>query len=401
MRGLGQHPRRVCVLGATGSVGVQACDVLARFPEVYVVDTLTGYRNVDALVALALRFCPQRVVVKDDTARQAFLDAWPMEKSCPEILIGEEGLCEVSAHPDVDTVINAIVGFAGLKPTFAALNAGKQLLTGNKETIVTAGHLLKPYLKQILPLDSEHNAIFQCLESCHNRLDEVRKVYLTASGGPFLTRSLESFHTITPEEALKHPCWSMGERITIDSATMMNKAFERIEAEVLFDLPPEKVDIVIHPQSMVHSAVAYVDGSILAQMGSTDMRLPILYALAYPERWPLTDPACHVDLPTLGRLDFEPVEWTRFPCLGLAEAASGMGGTALTILNAADELAVAAFLRGELTWLDIPRVIEAALEAHRSECEASPDIETLCAVDAAYREGSKLQHFSELTPVTA
>ena len=377
--------RQIAVLGSTGSVGRQALNVLAQFPEAYQVIALSGYQNISLLIQQTIEFKPSFVVVKDDLSRQAFLSDLQSHAKMPEILIGDSGLCEIASHVDVDTVLIGIVGFAGLQPTFAALQSGKTLLTGNKESIVTAGHLLKPYLKQILPLDSEHSAIQQCLLGCKRPTQEIHKIYLTASGGPFLSRPLDEFHTITPEQALKHPKWLMGNRISIDSASMMNKGFERIEAQVLFNLPSDKIHVVIHPQSIVHSAVAYVDGSILCQMGTTDMRLPILYGLAYPERWPIHESNCKLDLTTLGQLDFRPIETDRFPCLGLAEEAAKLGGSYLTALNAADEMAVEAFLNGQLTWLELPRVIEQALDTHAKDYIASPNLETITAIDSLVR----------------
>lgn len=377
----------VVLLGSTGSIGTQTLNVIEHLDGHYAVNIigLSGFKNIALLANQVQQFNPQYVWVPDNTAKQELLSRCKNHKF--KILIGDEGLSELASISEVDWIINGIVGFAGLAPTLSALKAGKKLLTANKESIVCAGHLIQPYLEQIIPLDSEHSAIYQCLQGCKNPETEVSKLYLTASGGPFRELPLNQFSGITPAMALKHPKWTMGNRISIDSATMMNKAFERIEAHVLFNMPYEKIEMVIHPQSIVHSAVAYCDGSIIAQMGEPDMRVPLLYGLSSPHRWPSHDASMHLDLTQLGALDFSAVEPERYPCLSLANDAVKQGGSLLTALNSADEVLVQAFIEGKITWVDIPQKLETILKQHQDSCYIqTPSAEEILAIDTQTRE---------------
>jgi 1-deoxy-D-xylulose-5-phosphate reductoisomerase len=370
----------VTVLGATGSIGASTLDVIARHPDRYRVFALTANTGVGKLLPLIELFQPQYAVLRDaDAAAQ--LRAHLRDKNgrdqepATEVLSGCEGLIQVAADPKVDVVVAAIVGAAGLEPTMAAVRADKQILLANKETLVMAGHLFMAAVAAskavLLPVDSEHNAIFQCLPAAYqNRTNGqdgtggqhglgavgVRKILLTGSGGPFRNTPLSEFVSITPAQAIAHPNWSMGPKISVDSATMMNKGLELIEACWLFDARPEQVQIVIHPQSVIHSMVEYSDGSILAQLGNPDMRTPIAHALAWPER--ITSGVGSLDLIAQARLDFQAPDEQRFPCLRLAAEAMRRGGSAPAVLNAANEIAVAAFLAGELRFIDIPVLIE-------------------------------------------
>ncbi|HSB96523.1 MAG TPA: 1-deoxy-D-xylulose-5-phosphate reductoisomerase [Spongiibacteraceae bacterium] len=367
-------PKFVTVLGATGSIGASTLDVIARHPDRYRVFALTANTGVEKLLPLIERFQPPYVVLRDAAAaaqlRAHLLDKNGHDKApATEVLSGCEGLIQVAADPRVDVVVAAIVGAAGLEPTMAAVRADKQILLANKETLVMAGHLFMAAVAAskavLLPVDSEHNAIFQCLPAAYQDGSDgrrglgavgVRKILLTGSGGPFRNTPLSEFVSITPAQAIAHPNWSMGPKISVDSATMMNKGLELIEACWLFDARPEQVQIVIHPQSVIHSMVEYSDGSILAQLGNPDMRTPIAHALAWPER--ITSGVGSLDLIAQGRLDFQAPDEQRFPCLRLAAEAMRRGGSAPAVLNAANEIAVAAFLAGELRFIDIPVLIE-------------------------------------------
>lgn len=360
--------QQVTILGATGSIGVNTLDVLARHTERYRVFALTANTNVALLVDQARQFRPRYVVVRDadraDEARRALRDSGV---DC-EVLAGDGGLEAVAGHPEVDTVMAAIVGAAGLGPTLAAVRAGKKVLLANKETLVMAGPLFMQAVAQhgarLLPIDSEHNAIFQCLPADYAGGDGrggVRKILLTGSGGPFRRTPLAELETVTPDQACNHPNWSMGRKISVDSATMMNKGLEFIEACWLFHLPPERIEVVIHPQSVVHSMVEYVDGSVLAQLGNPDMRTPIAHALAWPER--IESGVASLDLVAQARLDFEAPDERRFPCLRLAREAVATGGTAAAALNAANEVAVAAFLDEVIPFTQIPVIIEEVMAA--------------------------------------
>lgn len=368
-------PRGLCILGATGSIGTQTLEVIRLFPDAFQVVALTAGANV-ALLAEQARAVRPRYAVVADVAQQPALEA-ALAGLPTTVLAGPEALAHVAALPEVDVVVAAVVGAAGLPPVVAALQAGKTVALANKETLVVGGALVAGLARRhgarLLPVDSEHSAIFQCLVG--EPEGSVERLILTASGGPFRTRPRHTFDAITRDEALRHPNWSMGAKITVDSATMMNKGLEVIEARWLFGLPPERIDVLVHPQSIVHSLVAFVDGSTKAQLGVPDMKMPIQYALTYPARWPA--PHERLDWARLRRLDFEPPDLDKFPCLRLAYDALHLGGTAPACLNAANEAAVALFLQERIRFVDIPRLIEAAL------AEAGPAAETLAELTAA------------------
>ncbi len=357
---------QVTVLGATGSIGQSTLDVVARHPERYGVFALTSHSRVDALGELCLRFRPRYAVVAtgEDAGR---LQSRLRVAGCPtEVLHGPAALIEVAGHAEVDVVMAAIVGAAGLLPTLAAAEAGKRVLLANKEALVMSGALFMQAVVHggatLLPIDSEHNAIFQCLPAgsrCGALPTGVERILLTASGGPFRTWTPEALRAATPEQAVRHPKWSMGRKISVDSATLMNKGLELIEACWLFGVSPAAVQVVVHPESIVHSLVQYVDGSTLAQLGNPDMRTPIALGLAWPERIPAG--VAPLDLFATGSLHFEAPDEVRFPCLRLAREAMAAGGCAPAVLNAANEVAVAAFLDGQLRFTDIPVVIEQTL----------------------------------------
>lgn len=353
--------KKIAILGSTGSIGTSTLSICEQFPERYRPIALAAGSNVEVAYAQALRWRPLLVSMATEIhasdLRQRLHAAGIGEI---EIVYGTEGTVAVATHKEVTFVVSAIVGVAGLEATYAAVQAGKTIGLANKECLVAAGDLIIAAAREkcvaLLPIDSEHNAVHQCMRG--GTPAEVSQVWLTASGGPFRNTPIAEFASITPAQALKHPTWVMGQRITIDSATMMNKGFEVIEACRLFDLPPEKVRITVHPQSTVHSLVEFIDGSILAQISVTDMRLPILYALAYPER-----PASNLtfDLARLSQLDFSPPDFAKFPCLRLAYEAATAGQSACIALNASDEIAVAAFLAGGISFSGIPRTIERVL----------------------------------------
>ena len=350
--------RKIAILGATGSIGTSTLDLVERHPDRFEVVVVTAATNSDALAEIARR-TGARLAVVADQARLGDLQARLAGTDC-RAAAGEEALIE-AACSEAELVIAAIVGCAGLKPVMAAVEAGKTIGLANKEALVTAGALMTDAAaasgSTILPIDSEHNAIFQCLAGSQS--NDVSRIILTASGGPFRTATAEELETMTPAQAVAHPNWSMGAKISTDSATLMNKGLELIEAHYLFGLPSRSIDILIHPQSVVHSMVEFVDGSVLAQLGSPDMRIPIAYALAWPER--LETPAERLDLKAVGRLDFDAPDTTRFPALRLAREALEQGGAAPTVLNAANEVAVAAFLAGNIRFTDIARIVEDSL----------------------------------------
>ena len=350
--------RRVSILGATGSVGTSTLDLIERHPDRFEVIALTAARNVTAL-ADAARRTSARLAVIDDASLLPELER-QLEGSGCRAATGRQALAE-AAVGEAEWVMAAIVGGAGLEPVMAAVEAGRTVALANKESLVTAGELMISAARRsgatILPVDSEHNAIFQCL--ANNRSCDVSRLVLTASGGPFRERSRDQMTKMTPAQAVAHPNWSMGAKISVDSATMMNKGLELIEAHHLFDLPSERIDILVHPQSVIHSMVEYVDGSVLAQLGSPDMRIPIAHALAYPER--METPAEKLDLARIGALSFEAPDLERFPALRVAREALEAGGASPTVLNAANEEAVAAFLAGTIGFLDIVRTVEEAL----------------------------------------
>ena len=378
----------VSILGATGSIGVSTLDVVARHPQQYRVVALTARQNEELLYQQCLRFNPELAVMVDPDAAERLRARLKVERPEIRVLAGEAGLCAAATHPEATSIMAAIVGAAGLVPTLAAVKAGKRVLLANKEALVMSGQLFMDAVHAhgatLLPIDSEHNAIFQCMPGDFSRgLDAVgvRRVLLTGSGGPFRTLPLEQLASVTPEQACKHPNWVMGRKISVDSATMMNKGLEVIEARWLFDAEPSRITVVVHPQSVIHSMVEYVDGSVLAQLGQPDMRTPIAHALAWPAR--MSSGVSPLDLIATGRLDFEAPDFARFPCLRLAYEALATGGTAMAVLNAANEVAVEAFLAGQIPFTAIARVNEATLAA----CELTPadSLERVVAADAAAR----------------
>ena len=382
------RPQQITVLGATGSIGLSTLDVIARHPDRYQAFALTGYSRLAELLALCIKHRPQVAVVPDERAAsqlQADLRAAGLNT---EVLVGEEGLCQVSSAPEVDSVMAAIVGAAGLRPTLAAVNAGKKILLANKEALVMTGDLFMQAVRRsgsvLLPIDSEHNAIFQCLPRDFSRgLGNVgvRRILLTASGGPFRETPLAELEYVTPDQACAHPNWSMGRKISVDSASMMNKGLELIEACWLFVARPEQVEVVIHPQSVIHSLVDYVDGSVLAQLGNPDMRTPIANALAWPER--IDSGVAPLDLFAVARLDFQRPDEQRFPCLRLAREAAMAGNSAPAMLNAANEVAVAAFLDGRIRYPQIARIIEDVLNSE--PVVAVDELEAVFAADSKAR----------------
>jgi len=377
------QPQRIVVLGATGSIGLSTLDVIARHPRRYQAFALSGFSRLAELEQLCLKHRPQFVVTADEGSARILQGSLRAAGLSTRVLVGEGGLCEVAAHPEVDAVMAAIVGAAGLKPTLAAVCAGKKVLLANKEALVMSGDLFMQAVREhgatLLPIDSEHNAIFQCLPGDYARglgAVGVRRILLTASGGPFRETPLSELEHVSPEQACAHPNWSMGRKISVDSASMMNKGLELIEACWLFDARPEQVEVVIHPQSVIHSLVDYVDGSVLAQLGNPDMRTPIANALAWPER--IDSGVEPLDLFAVARLDFQYPDEQRFPCLRLARQAAEAGGSAPAMLNAANEVAVAAFLERRIRFPEIARIIEDTLDR-----QASAAVENLDAVLAA------------------
>jgi 1-deoxy-D-xylulose-5-phosphate reductoisomerase len=383
--------KKLAILGSTGSIGQSTLSICESFPDRYAAISLAAGRNLDEAFAQCLRWRPRLVSLATEELAATFRTRLA-NAGCTgtEVVWGSAGTVAVATLPEVDFVVSAIVGVAGLEATYAAISAGKTIGLANKECLVAAGELVMAAARDhhvaILPIDSEHNAVHQCLRG--GSPGEVRQIWLTASGGPFRSTPLADFDHITPAQALKHPTWVMGQRITIDSATMMNKGFEIIEACRLFDLPPARVRVTIHPQSTVHSLVEFVDGSILAQISVTDMRLPILYALAYPER-PDATPAAGLafDLAQLSHLDFSQPDPARFPCLRLSYEAAAAGPAACIALNAADEIAVAEFLEGRIPFLGIPRTIEEVLAETPSAAPQS--IADVLARDHAARRAAR------------
>lgn len=358
--------KRLAILGSTGSIGQNALAVVAEHPQEFQVVGLAAGKNLGVLLEQIKTVRPARVSVQDEVVAQE-LRARLGGNAPPEILAGPEGSVAVASAAEVDLVVSAMVGAVGLEPTLAAVTAGKDVALANKETLVAAGSLVMEAVAAngtaLIPVDSEHSAIFQALVG--HRREEVRRLWLTASGGPFRTWPRDRLAEATPAQALKHPNWSMGAKITIDSATMMNKALEVIEASVLFGLPVSQIEVFIHPQSIIHSLVEFVDGSVLAQLGWPDMRLPIAYALTYPRRLPLLSEP--LDLGKVSQLTFERPDFERFPSLRLGYEAAETGGTMPAVLNAANEVAVGAFLENRLPFLGIPQVVEETMEAHSPE----------------------------------
>jgi 1-deoxy-D-xylulose-5-phosphate reductoisomerase len=379
--------RRVAILGATGSIGASALDVIARHPDRFHVCALAANRKVDELVALCVKFKPALAVVADEAMLPSLRAKLAEANLKTRAAGGEAGLRE-AATGECDTVVAAIVGAAGLSSTLDAARAGKRLLLANKESIVMAGSLLLAALRdgggELIPIDSEHNAIFQCLPNRDRdpAKNGIRRIILTASGGPFRGKTRDELVSITPDQACAHPKWSMGRKISVDSATLMNKGLEVIEAHWLFGAAPEQIDVVVHPQSIVHSLVEYADGSTLAQLGNPDMRTALAHALAWPDR--VDAGVAALDLPTLRKLEFEEPDRTTFLCLDLAYRALKLGGTAPAILNAANEVGVGAFLDGALPFLAIPELIEGTLGA--MPAEPVRDLESLVYVDLTARQ---------------
>lgn len=358
----------LCILGSTGSIGVSTLDVAARHPHLYKIVALTANSNVDALFGQCLEHHPQYAVVVDEGKSQEFRDK--ISKSAVSgitVLTGAKALEEVATLDEVDSVMAAIVGAAGLLPSLAAAKAGKTVLLANKEALVMSGDIFMDAVSvsgaQLLPIDSEHNAIFQCMPAQYKTGTDgkqVRRILLTASGGPFREMPIELMADVTPEQAVAHPNWDMGKKISVDSATMMNKGLEMIEACLLFNMSPDQIQVVIHPQSVIHSMVDYVDGTVLAQMGNPDMRIPIAHAMAWPERF--DSGAKPLNIFDVRRMDFEEPNMQRFPCLRLAYQAINAGGTMPTVLNAANEIAVEAFLDRRVRFTDIPVIIEQCMD---------------------------------------
>lgn len=372
--------KKIAVLGSTGSIGTQTLDVVSRSPEAFDVAALSAGSNVELLLEQAAAFRPWLVTVATKELADRIRDRLP---SGTRIAYGEEGLIEAAAGAGADYVVCALVGSLGLTSTLAAIEAGAAIGLANKETLVTAGHLVMERAAAkgvpILPVDSEHSALFQCLNGEDRKA--VKRLILTASGGSFRDRSREELREVTVEDALKHPNWSMGAKVTIDSATMANKGLEVIEARWLFDVPYDRIDVMIHPESIVHSMVEFEDTSVMAQLGNPDMRVPIQYALTYPERRP--SPASPLDLLARGALHFRPMDFDRYPCLRLAYESGRAGGTAPTVFNAANEVAVAKFLRKEIPFLAIEEIIEETLNRHSPI--GSPDLETILEADQRAR----------------
>lgn len=373
--------RRLAILGSTGSIGTQALDVVREHPDAFEAHILTAGSNADLLIRQAREFCPDTVVIADEGRYGQVCEA--LADLPVKVYTGSEALCDVVTMDSVDMVLTAMVGFAGLRPTVSAIQAGKPIALANKETLVVAGQYIMREVAArrvpLLPVDSEHSAILQCLLG--DAESQVEKVLLTASGGPFRTWPAERLADVRPEDALKHPSWKMGAKITIDSATLMNKGFEMIEACHLFALRPEQVEVVVHPESVIHSAVQFADGAVKAQMGVPDMRLPIQFALSYPCRLPLSGQ--RLDLFSLGRLTFERVDMDKFPCLAYAFESIGKGGNMPCIMNAANEVANAAFRRGEISFPRIAGVIRHTMDT--ADFTPSPSLDDYFRTDAAAR----------------
>jgi 1-deoxy-D-xylulose-5-phosphate reductoisomerase len=391
--------RRIAILGSTGSIGRSTLSVVESYPERFQVVTLAAGRNVDEAFEQAKRWKPRVISVAEEKDADVLKTRLKQDDiDGVEVVHGAAGNVRVATHRDVGFVVSAIVGVAGLEATYEAVRAGKTIGLANKECMVAAGELItaeaKRQCKPILPIDSEHNAVHQCLRG--GKMNEVQSIWLTASGGPFRNTPQSKFASITVEEALNHPTWKMGRRITIDSATLMNKGFEVIEACRLFDLPPARIQVIVHPQSTIHSMVEFVDGSILAQFSVTDMRLPILYALTYPERIPSD---MRFPVMNLRNLEFSPPDMEKFPCLGLAYEAAEAGGAKPIALNAADEVAVAGFLNGQIRFDEIPKVIESVLDETKSGKLESIMQVLEADVEARGLAGEKVKQFSQKSAV--
>lgn len=377
--------QQVTILGATGSIGLQTLEVMALHPERYRPFALVAFTRWQAMAELCQRFSPRYAVMRDEAAAELLRNHLQGLGSDVEVLGGDAAMDQVASARDVDTVVAAIVGAAGVQPTLAAVRAGKRILLANKEALVVTGKLFMDAVAAsgatLIPVDSEHNAIFQCLPGAGRRTDGVRKLLLTASGGPFRTYDEGALRQVTAAEAVRHPNWDMGPKISVDSATLMNKGLELIEASWLFAVPSDRIEVVVHPQSVIHSMVEYEDGSVLAQLGTPDMRTPIACALSWPQR--IASGAPQLDFAALAALQFEAPDLTRFPCLKLAREALEAGGTATAVLNAANEVAVAAFLEARIGFMDIPDCVAAALD--KMLAPTCKTVEDVLAVDAATR----------------
>ncbi len=380
MKSSGSAPRRITILGSTGSIGCSTIDLVERNPGVYEIEALTAHSNVEKLAAQARLFRPRLVVIGDETLYGALKEA--LAGTNIAVAAGKDALVEAATLP-ADWVMSAIVGAAGLAPTLAAVRRGAVVALANKESLVCAGDLVMAEVERagatLLPVDSEHNAIFQVFD--FDRVESVERLILTASGGPFRTLARSDMEKVTPEQAVAHPNWSMGAKISVDSATMMNKGLEVIEAAHLFPVPEARIEVLVHPQSVIHSMVAYVDGSVLAQLGSPDMRTPIAYALGWPKR--MAAPSARLDLAALGTLSFEAPDPERFPALRLARQALQTGGAAPTVLNAANEVAVAGFLARRIGFLDIARIVEETMD--RAVAVRLSSLDDVHAADAEAR----------------
>lgn len=377
--------KRIAILGSTGSIGTQTLDVIAHHPDQFTVEALAGGQNVELLAEQIRTFKPKLASVATPELADRLSSLIP---AGTRIMYGEEGILETAAGTDADLVVTAVVGNQGLEPTIAAIEAGKTIGLANKEPLVSAGHLVTEAARRkgvrLLPIDSEHSAIFQCLNG--ERREEVRKITITASGGSFRDRTRAELEGVTVEQALNHPNWSMGAKITIDSATMVNKGLEVMEAHWLFDLPYDQIGVLLHPESIIHSYVEFKDSSIIAQLGNPDMRVPIQYALSYPNR--LLSPAKSLDLAEIATLNFRPMDFDRFPCLRMAYESGRTGGTAPTVFNAANEQAVAKFLRGDIPFLRIETIIEECLQRH--SVLSNPQIGDILEADRWARETASL-----------
>lgn len=371
-----QPKRHIAILGSTGSIGTQALDVISRHEDMFEVELLTANNNSTLLIEQARRFNPSSVVICNPELYDEVASA--LDPLYIKVFTGIDSMCELLKDPKIDIVLTAMVGFSGLRPTIAAIEAGHAIALANKETLVAAGGLIMPMARRygapVLPVDSEHSAIFQCLQGEHARLE---KILLTGSGGPFLHSTREQMAAATREQALNHPRWKMGAKVTIDSASLMNKGLELIEARWLFNVDPCDIEVVIHPQSIIHSMVQFSDGCVMAQLSQPDMRLPIQYALSYPQRIDL--PTSRIDFPKLANLSFEKPDLDRFPCLGLAYEALEKGGNATCAMNGANEVAVAAFLDGKIRFTVIPEVISTVMA--RCQYVADPDLEQVYSTD--------------------
>jgi len=375
------YRKRIAILGSTGSIGTQALQVIESHPDRFEVIALSTYQNIQLILEQARKFSVKKISVVNSNV----LDGISIDHSEFDVDTGYESLIQIASMDNVDMVLVAVVGIAGLQATIAALESGKDVALANKETLVVGGDLVmetaRRFGKRIIPVDSEHSAIFQCLNTASGH-QEVKRIILTASGGPFRGYNRESLKRVTVSDALKHPNWSMGKKITIDSATLMNKGLEVIEAKWLFDVEIDKIQVVVHPQSIIHSMVEFTDGSIIAQLGRPDMRLPILYALSYPERF--SSDYGGLDFFEIGKLTFEEPDVENFPCLPLAYKAARIGGTMPTVLNAANEVAVQKFLQEEISFMEIPIFIEKAMKSHK--VIQQPKIDDILSVDKEVRE---------------